>query len=200
MGAFIRIKAPFQSRKALFDVGIAGPLAGFLFALPALVIGISSSTLIPKGSIGADLAFGEPLLFRWVGSAVLGYATDKQDMLADPIALAAWFGLLVTSLNLFPVWQLDGGHITYALFGRERQRRITIGATAFLVFISFLGWPIPSYLVFAVLLLILGMRSHFYHPPTMSEAEKPGFARVILGIFALWILLVTFIPVPIYIA
>jgi membrane-associated protease RseP (regulator of RpoE activity) len=199
MGAFIRIKAPFHNRKSLFDVGIAGPLAGFAVALPALVIGVGRSRLIPKGSlIGGDLAFGEPLLFRWVGSVVLGYAADRQDMIADPMAMAAWFGLLVTSLNLFPIWQLDGGHIAYALCGRENQKRITIGATAALVLISFLGWPIPSYLVFAVLLLILGLRSRFYHPPTMYEDEKPGFGRVMLGILALWILLVTFIPVPIY--
>ena len=200
MGAFIRIKSPFQSKRALFDVGIAGPLAGFVFVVPALIVGIASSTLIPKGSIAGDIAFGEPLLFRWVGAAVLGYAPETQDMIAHPIAMAAWFGLLATSLNLFPIWQLDGGHIAYAILGREPQKRLSIIATVILVLISFAGWPIPSYLLFAVLILIAGLRSRFYHPPTLYDGEGIGAGRRALGVVAMLILLVSFTPVPIYLA
>jgi membrane-associated protease RseP (regulator of RpoE activity) len=196
-GAFIRIKSHFQNRRALFDVGVAGPLAGFAFVIPALVVGIGFSSLIPKGSISGAWAFGEPLLFRWIGKAVLGYSPETQDMLAHPIAMAAWFGMLATSLNLLPIWQLDGGHITYAILGRERQKRVSVIAAIALMLISFIGWPIPSYLLFACLLFFIGMRSRFYHPPTMFEDERIGAVRLILGIVALLILIVSFTPVPI---
>jgi membrane-associated protease RseP (regulator of RpoE activity) len=197
LGAFIRIKSYFQHRRALFDVGIAGPLAGFAFAIPALVVGIGYSRLIPKGSIQGAISFGEPLLFRWMGKIVLGYSPDTQDMVAHPIAMAAWFGLLATSLNLLPIWQLDGGHITYAIIGRERQRRASVIASVALMLVSLIGWPIPSYLLFACLLFFIGIRSRFYHPPTLFEDEKIGTVRVILGIVALLILIVSFTPVPV---
>lgn len=198
LGAFIRIKSHFQHKRALFDVGIAGPLAGFAFALPALVIGIAFSRIIPKGSVQGGIGFGEPLLFRLVGKLVLGYTPATQDMFAHPIAMAAWFGLLATSLNLFPIWQLDGGHIMYALLGRERQKRISIAGAVALILISFAGWPIPSYLVFACLILFIGMRYRFYHPPTLNEDDAIGASRAVLGVLAFVILIVSFTPVPIY--
>lgn len=196
LGAFIRIKSPFLDRKALFDVGAAGPIAGFVFVLPALAVGIYYSRLIPKGSFGG-YSFGEPLLFRWVGKLILGYSPASQDMIAHPIAMAAWFGLLVTCLNLFPIWQLDGGHIAYAVLGRERHRRLSILGTAALILVSFLGWPLPSYLLFGVLLLLVGYRTRFYHPPTLCDECSLGSARIAVGVVALVILLVCFTPVPI---
>jgi membrane-associated protease RseP (regulator of RpoE activity) len=196
LGAFIRIKSPFQHRRALFDVGVAGPLAGFVFVIPALIIGIRFSRLIPKGSLSGSFSFGEPLLFRWVGAAVLGYHPASEDMIAHPIAMAAWFGLLATCLNLFPIWQLDGGHIAYALLGRARQRRVSLVGALALVAVSFVGWPIPSYLVFGALLLVLGSRFRFYHPPTLSDDEALGRGRVFVGLLAYAILVVSFTPVP----
>jgi membrane-associated protease RseP (regulator of RpoE activity) len=200
LGAFIRIKSPFQHKRALFDVGVAGPLAGFAFALPALFLGIGLSRIIPKGNLPGAINFGEPLLFRWVGKLVLGYSPASQDMLAHPIAMAAWFGLLATCLNLFPIWQLDGGHISYAVFGRRVQRKISIFAAGALVLISFLGWPLPSYLVFGAILLIFGLRFRFYHPPTLFDEEEIGPIRLAIAILALLILLVSFTPVPISIS
>jgi membrane-associated protease RseP (regulator of RpoE activity) len=201
LGAFIRIKSNFQHKRALFDVGIAGPLAGFAFVVPALVIGINRSTLVLKGSTHGDIFFGEPLLFRWLGAVLLGYSPETHDMFAHPIAMAAWFGLLVTSLNLFPIWQLDGGHISYALFGRERQKKVSLAAAVALVLISFAGWPFPAlmYTLFATLLILLSMRSRFYHPPTACDDEQIGPGRVALGIFIFLILVVSFTPVPIYV-
>ena len=196
LGAFIKIKSPFQNKRALFDVGVAGPLAGFVFLLPALVIGIRHSHLIPKGSIAGSFSFGEPLLFRWVGALVLGYHPAVEDMVAHPIAMASWFGLLATCLNLFPIWQLDGGHVAYALFGRRLQRGLSIVGALALVFVSFIGWPIPSYLLFGVLLLVVGSRFRFYHPPTLSDDEEIGPARRLVGALAFVILLVSFTPVP----
>lgn len=199
LGAFIRIKSPFNHKRALFDVGIAGPLAGFAFVLPALVIGVRFSQLVPKGSLDLHgaISFGEPLLFRFVGKLVLGYSPATQDMVAHPIAMAAWFGLLATCLNLLPVWQLDGGHIAYAILGRDPQRKISITAAVSLILISFLSWPFMSYLVFGLLLLIVGARFRFYHPPTLYDQEKLGRGRMLLGLLALLILLVSFTPVPI---
>jgi membrane-associated protease RseP (regulator of RpoE activity) len=200
LGAFIRIKSPFQNKRALFDVGVAGPLAGFAFVLPALFIGISQSQLIPRGSAGGGYSFGEPLIFRMVGKLVLGYAPERQDMLAHPIAMAAWFGLLATSLNLFPIWQLDGGHISYAMFGRELQKKLSVAGTTALIAVSFLGWPIPSYLVFGLLLLAFGARFKFYHPVTLYDEEQIGPGRIFLGMMAYLILILTFTPVPISIS
>jgi membrane-associated protease RseP (regulator of RpoE activity) len=197
LGAFIRIKAPFQNRRALFDVGIAGPLAGFAFVLPALFIGISHSHLIPRGSAGGGYSFGEPLVFRLVGKLVLGYAPERQDMIAHPVAMAAWFGLLATSLNLFPIWQLDGGHISYAMVGRELQRKMSVAGTVALIAVSFLGWPIPSYLIFGLLLLVFGARFKFYHPATLQDEVDIGPGRMFLGMLAYLILILSFTPVPV---
>ncbi len=197
LGAFIRIKSHFQHKRALFDVGVAGPLAGFMFVLPALVIGIAHSRLIQKGAVTGGISFGEPLIFRWVGKLVLGYSPATQDMIAHPMAMAAWFGLLATCLNLFPIWQLDGGHIAYALLGSGLQRRISKYATAALILVSFVGWPFPSYLLFGLLLLGLGLRFRFYHPPTLYDAEGVGTGRLIIGILAMIVLIVSFTPVPI---
>lgn len=196
-GAFIRIRSPFKDRRALFDVGIAGPLAGFVFVIPALIVGIAYSTLIPRGSSQGDITFGEPLLFRWLAKIVLDYSPETQDMIGHPIAMAAWLGLLVTCLNLFPIWQLDGGHIAYAVLGRERQRQTSLCASIALIMISFLGWPVPSYLLFGILLLVLGSRFRFYHPSTLDDDLNIGRGRLLLGVLALLILLVSFTPVPI---
>jgi membrane-associated protease RseP (regulator of RpoE activity) len=200
-GAFIKIKSAFQNRKALFDVGIAGPLAGFIFSLPVLWIGISISKLIHK--IPANhhaLSFGEPLLFRFIGMLALGYNPQKQDMLAHPMAMAGWIGLLATSLNLFPIWQLDGGHISYAIFGKDWHKRISIIMTSLIMLLSLSGWPTPPYLVFGLLLLIIGLRMKFYHPAPTMELEPLGRGRMILGIIALLILILSFTPTPISIS
>ena len=198
LGAFIRIKSPFQNKRALFDVGVSGPLAGFAFVVPALVIGIQNSTLIPKGSLNGEgvINFGEPLLFRLIGKLVLNYSSPDQDMLAHPIAMAAWFGLLATCLNLLPVWQLDGGHIAYAIFGRNSQRKMSIAVAVGLVLVSFLGWPVMSYLAFGLLLLVLGFRFRFYHPPTVADHLEVGRTRVLVALLALFILVFSFTPVP----
>jgi len=198
LGAFIKIKSPFRSKKALFDIGIAGPLAGFAFTLPVLWIGISLSRLAHKlPATGTSLSFGEPLIFRLIAMATLNYAPARQDLMAHPMAMAGWVGLLATSLNLLPVWQLDGGHITYALTNRERQKNISIVAIIALILASFQGWPTPSYLMFGLMLLIIGWRVRFYHPMTMRDEQPLETGRILLGGVALLILILSFTPVPI---
>jgi membrane-associated protease RseP (regulator of RpoE activity) len=197
LGAFIRIRSPFPNKRALFDVGVAGPLAGFIVTLPVLFFGIAHSRLLPITTVPGAINFGEPLIFRWVGALLLGYSPHKQVILAHPAAMAAWFGLLATSLNLFPIWQLDGGHITYALLGRALQKKVSVVAAIALVSISFLGWPIPSYLLFAILILILGWRYRLFHPPTLSDEMELTKGRILIAYLALAILLVSFTPVPV---
>ncbi len=197
-GAFIKIKSQFLSKRALFDVGIAGPLAGFVLVLPALWIGISMSTLVPKTPYPhGQPVFGEPLILRFLGALLLGYSPDRHDIIAHPIAMAAWVGLLATSLNLLPIWQLDGGHIAYAVLGRSLHQKLSIVSVVGLIMISFLGWPTPSYLLLGVLLLFMGARMRFYHPPTMLDEAKLGSARLLLALVALLILTLSFIPVPV---
>jgi membrane-associated protease RseP (regulator of RpoE activity) len=197
-GAFIKIKSHFPNKRVLFDIGIAGPLAGFALVVPALWIGISLSNLIPKGSFhGGDLSFGEPLIFRLLSALLLGYSPDKHEIIAHPIAMAAWVGLLATSLNLLPIWQLDGGHIAYAILGRARQKKLTVFSIASLIILSFWGWPTPSYLLLGILLLLIGARLRFYHPPTLLDEESLGAGRIFLGAIALLILIACFIPVPV---
>ena len=198
LGAFIKIKSHFRRKRALFDIGIAGPLAGFLFSLPVLWIGISISRLTPKlPAQFTGLTFGEPLIFRIIGIATLGYAPERQDMIAHPMAMAGWVGLLATSLNLLPIWQLDGGHISYAVFGAEWHKKLSYAAAASLIIVSFMGWPTPSYLLFGLILLIIGWRLRFYHPAPLTDEGPLGTVRVILAVIALIILILSFTPIPI---
>jgi len=198
LGAFIKIKSHFRKKKALFDIGIAGPLAGFIFSLPVLWIGISISRLRPKlPPQFTGLTFGEPLIFRLIGMATLGYTPERHDIIAHPMAMAGWVGLLATSLNLLPIWQLDGGHIAYAVFGAERHKKLSFGAVFALIIVSFMGWPTPSYLLFSLILLIIGWRLRFYHPAPLVDEGPLGTGRTVLALIALLILILSFTPVPI---
>ena len=192
-GAVIRIKSAFQDRRQLFDVGIAGPLAGFVFIVPALIIGLQNSReFIFYESVEQSWEFGEPLLFRW--AAVLFYtASDGANISLHPIGWAAWFGLLATSLNLLPIGQLDGGHIVYALLGNGGHRAVSYITFASLVLISLMSWPMLGYLLFALIIVILGFR----HPRPQIDLSQLGPGRWILAILGLLILLLTFIPIPI---
>lgn len=198
LGAFIKIKSSFRHRRALFDIGASGPFAGFIFAVPVLYVGISLSNLIPKGFLGhASVNFGEPMLFRLLGMYILGYNPDRQDLMAHPMAMAGWIGLLATSLNLLPIWQLDGGHIAYSILGRSLHKKLSMAMVAGLILLSFLGWPTPSYLLFGILLLIIGLRLRFYHPATLMDDANIGWVRLCLAALALLILVLSFTPVPI---
>src|SRR6202166_906567 len=113
LGAFIRIRSPISNRKALFDVGLAGPVVGFLFAIPALAIAVLYSKVIPSSDANAAIVFGQPLALRLL-AAVLRPGVPVGDLLLHPVGRAAWVGLFATALNLLPGRQLDGGRILYA--------------------------------------------------------------------------------------
>ena len=188
-GAFIKIKSPFSSKKALFDVGLAGPLAGFLAALPVIFIGISLSRLVPKESLQSGIALGEPLIFRLIARFVLGPVAAQQDILVHPIAFAGWFGLLATAFNLFPIGQLDGGHILHALVGKKSYYA-GMASTIVLLLLGIKYWQ--GWLFWALIVTIVGLR----HPPITTD-EKIDLKRKILAGLALLIFLVSFTPAPI---
>jgi membrane-associated protease RseP (regulator of RpoE activity) len=188
MGAFIRIRSPFPSRAALFDIGVAGPIAGFLVAVPALVLGLILSKVDPKLVSAAPTHVGYPAIFYLVRSA-LGVRAPIHDIYFHPIAVAAWVGMLATSLNLLPGSQLDGGHLLYALWPRA-HRNLTRFLVVLLLPLGLFVWP--GWLFWFAVLLIFGT-DHPYVP------EAPGLTpgRKWLALFALLMLALTFMPVPI---
>jgi len=158
-GAFIRMKSVPTDRRTLFDVGAAGPWGGVLVAIPAVIIGLALSEVRPLNPFEGGLFLGDSFLFSLLTRLVLGVSGDNVNIELHPIALAGWFGLFVTFLNLLPVGQLDGGHVTYALFGRF-HRWISRGFLAVIFFLGFQGWA--GWFFWVVLLAFLGVD----HPPT----------------------------------
>jgi len=193
LGAFIKIRQPIRSKRVLFDVGIAGPLAGFVVAVPALFIGVwmSHVAALPKDFSG--LSLGEPLLFRATAWLFWGSLSDGYTLNLHPMAFAAWFGLLATSLNLFPIGQLDGGHISYAVFGRRSSRitLFTIGIAVMLTFVSL------SWLVWTIMMVVMLFFFGPHHPPTLDEDIPLDRTRMILAVVAAAIFLLSFTPAPI---
>lgn len=197
MGAFIKIRSPFLDRVQLFDVGVAGPLAGMAVCLPVFVVGLAlSAPYRALDAHGVYYVFGDSAV-TW-GLISLFFPTDAPVAL-HPLGWAAMFGFLATSVNLLPIGQLDGGHIVYALFGRSWHRIISWACWAALVGVSAYALAryrtTVGYLPFAVVLLFLRVR----HPPTLEDSTPPGPFRFKLGLLALIVFLATFIPVPIYI-
>ena len=193
LGAFIKIREPIPTKRMLFDIGIAGPIAGFLIAVPALFIGVSMSHVarVPPDFVGWEL--GEPLLFKLVTKLLWGTIQDGYSMNMHPMAFGAWFGLLATALNLFPVGQLDGGHISYAVLGR-RSTYVTF--VTLLVAIA-LAFFYSSWLVWTGLLIVMLFMFGPNHPRVFDEHVPLDRARLLLALFALAMFVVCFTPAPI---
>ncbi len=188
MGAFIRIRSAIFSKRALFDIGIAGPLAGFVVLLAPLAVGLSLSRVSPGAVHHSDLSFGSPLLLRLFESIAFP-GVRAEDIYLHPVARAAWVGLLATALNLLPIGQLDGGHILYAFAG-EKTRWLSRFFVALLIPMGiFFAY---SWLLWAVLLFFFGMRH-----PVIYDPYPIGRARTWLGIAALIILILTFTLSPV---
>jgi membrane-associated protease RseP (regulator of RpoE activity) len=193
LGAVIKIREAFPNRTVLFDIGVAGPIAGFVLLVPALLYGMTISNIVPEPTQGSLLFLGEPLLFQWSLRAVFGTIQDGYTVNMHPMVFASWFGMLATALNLLPFGQLDGGHITYATLGRW-STPISIATVAGAVAMTFvsISWLVMTVMM-VVMLLILGPR----HPRVIDEHEPLGAGRNALAISALIILIVCFTPVPI---
>ncbi|MGD0782120.1 MAG: site-2 protease family protein, partial [Candidatus Aminicenantales bacterium] len=190
MGAFIRIRSPITRKRAVFDVGAAGPLAGFAVAVPVLGIGMALSKVVPALPRDQSLLFGEPLLVKLFSALLFGRVGAGYDVLLHPVAFAGWVGLLVTAINLFPIGQLDGGHILYAVFG---ARATAVGRIFLALFIVLGVFFWAGWLLWAVLILILGVK----HPMIWDEGAPLGKTRAIRACLVLIIFAVSFIPAPI---
>ncbi len=193
-GAFIKMKSPIPNKRALFDIGIAGPLAGFVFLIPAAIIGLYfADPAVGAIGGGGGIVFHDPLLFRAIAK-LLGVPRDIQ---ANPIWLASWVGCLVTSLNLLPVGQLDGGHVVYAAFGARWHwiiaRLVYVGVIALTVVSYFWG----GWMGWAVYVLILTLMLRVGHPRVMDEEESLGFGRKVVTMIGLLVFLLCFMPAPI---
>lgn len=188
MGAFIRIKSPIRSRTALFDIGIAGPIAGFLVATVVLLFSLPLSK--PAPPIQGDLVIGYPLIFHLLHWFLWGQGSGwpLSRMLLHPMAIAAWVGMFATALNLLPGGQLDGGHIVYAVFPRA-HKYITVLTIGILIPMA---WLSPSWILWAALIAITGFR----HPPVPTWPDLPPNRRL-LALLALLMLVLTFAPAAI---
>jgi len=190
LGAVIFIRSALKTRRSLFDVGISGPLAGLVVALPLFVIGL----LLPPIEFGApiSLAFrgvGVPFLLEAIGSPLVEGSLSRA-ILLHPVALAAWFGVLLTALNLLPLGQFDGGHVAYALFGR-RAWPLAYLMFAVLAFAGIFYWP--TWLIWAVLASLTGLR----HPPPHDDITPLDLRRKLLGWLTILIFLLIIVPRPI---
>jgi membrane-associated protease RseP (regulator of RpoE activity) len=197
-GAFIKIKSPIPSRRALFDIGLAGPLAGFIVALPVAVMGLLTAQHSPviTPEVGQQvITFNDPLLFK-LAALALGVHLDPNSA-GNPFYFAAWIGLLVTSLNLMPVGQLDGGHGTFAVFGVRAHKwlgRIAFLTTATLAILGWLLYNSPSGFLYTIL---LGIMLRVRHPQAGDETETLGRARIIIAVITLLVFILSFMPFPI---
>ena len=194
LGAVIRIRQPIPTKRILFDIGVAGPIAGFVVAVPALFLGLSLSRVLPLPEDFIGLSLGEPPMFRLAAWMIWGTTPDGYSLNLHPVALAAWFGLLVTALNLFPIGQLDGGHISYATLG-ARSTLITIAAAAtvlLLTLVSPLSWIAPAVLVM-VMLIKLGPG----HPRTLDHHIPLDRTRLLVAVGAVVMFILCFTPAPI---
>ncbi len=209
-GAFIKMKSPIINRRALVDIGSSGPIAGFLVALVVTIYGLSNSQIVSLKDTGGGLILGDSILFSLLSKAIVGTPPEGKDIMLNQVAFAGWIGFFVTSMNLLPIGQLDGGHVAYALFGPKRHKKLSVVLTVVLasagilrillynssidhtslsVFKDYLweGW-----LVWAFLLYMLGLS----HPPVIYWEVPLSRGRLIMGWLSILIFILTFTPAP----
>src|ERR1700688_1716861 len=195
-GAFIRMRQPARTRRVMFDIGAAGPWAGVMLAIPAVIIGLYLSDVTPLDKSAGGLELGNSLLFLGLSHLVLGVDPSTVNVNLSPIAFAGWLGLFVTTLNLLPVGQLDGGHVIYALFPR-RHRTISvlfvISCVLMVLVPLALGYNLWwGWLLWAVLVLALGLG----HPSTIDRDTPLNPRRAFAAWATVALFIVTFSPVP----
>ena len=191
-GAVIKMKAPITTKNALIDIGASGPIAGFIISVIATIIGLSFSKIMPVQDTVNFIALGDSILFSGLTKVILGAVPANNDVFLHPVAFAGWIGFFVTSINLIPIGQLDGGHILYALLGENHTiiSKVLIGVMFIMGFLLWEGW-----IIWGVLLIILGFR----HPPIVYSEMSLDPKRKIIGWISLIIFVLTFTPVPIMI-
>jgi len=208
LGAVIFMNSPIPDRRSLFDIGIAGPLTGFILSLPVLVIGISLSNYVPFDPAveGSPFLLGTPLLFNAITQLILGSEPPGQILQAHPIAIAGWAGIFVTALNLLPMGQLDGGHVIRSVFPKSFKKVYRIvfkllfamGAAGILAQVYSLKWLIeltwPGWMFWAVLVYFM---TKLDHPGPLNDVTPLDPARKVVSVLILIVFLVSFTPVPI---
>lgn len=217
-GAFIKIKSQISSKKALFDIGVAGPIWGIIATIPVLIIGLKLSNIInvEEYSKSTGIFLGSSPIFSFFVKYIIGEIHEGYDVLLHPVAFAGWIGLLVTALNLIPFGQLDGGHLIYSVFSKRVHLVISNLAIITLMFlgfgtkpliylietlsidmgsyknlIEFEGWS--GWLLWAFLLIVMGTK----HPPTVYEEASIGWERKLIVFITLLIFIGCFMPIPI---
>ena len=197
LGAFIRMRQPIPTKRMLFDIGVAGPIAGFVVAVPALFVGVGLSRVLPPPEALGELTMmlGEPLLFQFAAWTIWGAAPEGYTLYLHPMGFAAWVGLLLTALNLFPIGQLDGGHISYAIFG-SRSTLVTVASAAVLFALAFHS---PSWIAWAVLMVVMLVAWGPRHPRTLDHDVPLDRTRTLIAAGALVIFVLCFTPAPIQI-
>ena len=188
-GAFIQIKQVIPNRRVLMEIGCAGPIAGFVVALPVLVYGLSLSHVSPLLGI-EGVNFGNSLILNICAELTLGVDPQSPDfnIHLHPIAFAGWIGMLVTSLNLIPIGQLDGGHIVFALSPKQHK----LMGRLFFVALFPLGYFWTGWFFWALMIVLVGFKT----VPLSDDTEELGTLHKLLGVVSIVIFLVTFIPVP----
>jgi membrane-associated protease RseP (regulator of RpoE activity) len=189
-GAFIKIQSPILQKKALLDIGAAGPFAGFGVAIVAICVGLYSSKIVRIDETLSLLQFGDSLIFSFLAHLMAKAPAEGFGLALNSVAFAGWIGLFVTSLNLLPIGQLDGGHIAYALLGK-RQKYVSIAMVIVLILLGWTAWD--GWYVWAAMAAILGVR----HPPTLDEDVPLDFKHRLLGVASVILFIITFMPVPI---
>ncbi len=190
MGALIKIKSPIPDRKALLEIGAAGPWAGMLVAVPITIAGLMLSDVVQvSGQEG--LYLGNSLLFLLLSKAVVGNLPPGYDLHLHPMAFAGWLGFFVTSLNLIPMGQLDGGHVVYALFGKRVHRTIARITWVFLVISGLIWWK--GWLTWAIIGLILGLG----HPEPLNDHTPLTKREKVFAVLSILLFIITFVPNPI---
>lgn len=188
-GAVIKMTSPIISRKALIDIGASGPIVGFAVSVVASSAGLAHSHFVLVSDAEPLLGLGESMIFSLLARVFVGVPPEGHEILLHPVAFAGWIGLFVTFLNLIPIGQLDGGHVAYALLG-PRQELLSKGLVTLLLLASFLFWW--PWAVWAVLMVFLGLK----HPPVMHWETPLDPRRKFVGVLALLIFVITFMPRP----
>jgi len=211
MGAFIKIRSPIPNRRALMDIGVAGPIAGFIVSLIMLIYGYATLPDLdgiiayvekihpwnPQG-VTVNVVLGKSLLFAFFNDVIGGGRLPMNEVYHFPFIFAGWIGLLVTAINLIPIGQLDGGHILYALIG-NKSRRAGITAFIILLVLNIFLWyryATPAWMLWIIFILVL---IGFRHPPTLNDTVALSPLQRILGWTSMVIFILCFIPLPIYV-
>jgi membrane-associated protease RseP (regulator of RpoE activity) len=188
-GAIIKMKGIIINKKALFDIGVAGPLMSFILSVPCLFFGMKLSTVVPINQNLHEFRLGEPLLLKLIQRLTIGELPSNYDVMLHPLGYAGWVGLFVTALNLLPVGQLDGGHVVYAVFGQKSKWAFAGSILALVVLALFYN---PGWLALIILLLIFGMR----HPEPFDSETPLDRPRKVLAWLMLVVFILSFTPAP----